>query len=124
MNVKLDGGSSFKILPESQEPKLLPKSGYVEWTFEVTPLKEGTHILKLIAMATIKLDNGERRIEENVFEKEIDVYVDQVKEVSTFFLGSSKWAIGLFVTTLITGIIALLSSGIIERLKSRSAKKK
>jgi parallel beta-helix repeat protein len=118
MNVKLDGGSAFKISPETQEPKIVPKSGYVEWKWDVTPLKPGVHILSLTAMATIYLKDGEKKIEENVFEKGIEVNVDQVREIKLFFLGSGLWIAGLFITTLVAGIIALLSGGIIDRLKS------
>lgn len=119
MNAKLDGGSSFKILPETQEPKILQESGYAEWTWEVTPLEEGTHVLKLTVMAMICLGKGEyENIENKVFEREIVVNVDQVGEIKTFFIGNAMWIAGLFTTTLIVAIINMLSGGIIERLKS------
>ena len=122
MNVKLDGGDDFKISPEIQEPKILPKLGFAEWTWEVTPLESGTHILELTALATINLPKGEKRIDETVFEKEIFVSVDSLREIKIFFLGGGKWVIGLFVTTLVAGLIAILSGGIIDRIKSLKKK--
>jgi hypothetical protein len=122
MNVKLDGGKCFKIDPETQEPKTMPKGGFVEWTWQVVPQEPGIHALKLIAMASISLKNSERRGEEKVFEKDIVVYVDHIKEFKTFFLSSGTWAIGLLVTTLVGGIIALLTTGIIGRIRSKYMK--
>lgn len=118
MNMSLEGDSTIKISPRQQEPKVLPKTGFVEWTWEVTPLEPGNHTLKLAAMALICLNNGEKKIEVKVFEKDIEVYVDQVREIKSFFLSGGFRIIDLFIASLIEFITILLGIHAIESIKS------
>ncbi|MDD4651143.1 MAG: hypothetical protein PHQ34_02830, partial [Methanothrix sp.] len=119
MSVELDGGSSFDISPKGPVLKSIPSDGYQEWDWMVTPLSEGDHTLKLIAYAKIILD-GEMEKEPmiRVFEEDIQVEVDWVKEVKDALFGGSRWIVTLFATALVTGLINWVSGGILNRVKS------
>jgi parallel beta-helix repeat protein len=119
MSVELDGGSNFDISPKGPVLKSIPLEGYQEWDWTVTPLSEGDHTLKLIAYAKISLNEEvEKEPMIRVFEEDILVEVDWMREVKNALFGGSRWIVTLFVTALVTGLINWLSGGILNRVKS------
>jgi len=90
----LTGGYAFEIKPKENVKKgVPPPPGFAEWEWDVTPLVPGTHDLKLLVIATIRVESEERSYEFPVFKRDIVVEVSPGAEIMSFISNNWKWII-------------------------------
>ena len=63
MEAELYGGSAFKILPERRQRRELSTLNPTRWNWDLTPLREGHHMLEL-TLYVILTNDGEKLSED------------------------------------------------------------
>ncbi|MEZ4919367.1 MAG: hypothetical protein R2792_09700 [Saprospiraceae bacterium] len=79
----------FRIRTLSSAEQLVEKTGYTEWQFFVTPLKEGTYPL-IIKVAVIELALGKERKKEIILEEAVQVLAEANQEPETAFKSTGE----------------------------------
>jgi len=92
-------GSTFKIVPLTQDRQPVAGDGYTKWVWVVTPLQSGQQTLYLSVGTRFKLPNSTEEARFTpVYDKTIAVQVDRMYETKHFLSGNWQW---LTVTLLI-----------------------
>jgi len=92
---------NFYIVSHSIPEQIVPKTGYAEWTWTVTPKKSGEHSLVFKVAVRIKVPDGsEEKLSIMVpsAEKIIKVDVNTGKIFSDFFKNNWQWLWALLLT--------------------------
>ncbi len=103
MKVRLTG-DGFEITPLSSEEQIVVSDTYTQWSWDVVPQKAGEQRLVLIVTARIKLPGyTDEQKDLDVLERNIDVRVDAVYSIQSFFRENQDW---IFPSVLIPFVTA------------------
>lgn len=93
---------AFEIMPIS--PDVQAVSGILDtttWKWDVTPLEAGKQYLHLSLIAFLDIEAKETPLQIKTFDKEIEVKVSILDEITSFFQNSWKWLLGSLLFPLI-----------------------
>ncbi|MBP1468907.1 hypothetical protein EYB53_024575 [Candidatus Chloroploca sp. M-50] len=91
-------GEGFEIVPLAEEDQIVPRVGYAEWSWEVTPTESG--VKKLILVATAKVELAKDDVEYRslpVIERETYVNVSITYSFRKLLAASWKYLVSLAV---------------------------
>lgn len=71
------------------------------WKWDVTPLESGKQYLHLSLTAFLDLEDKETPLQIKTFDKEIEVKISVIDEITSFFQDSWKWLLGSLLFPLI-----------------------
>jgi hypothetical protein len=95
-------GSTFKIVPLTQDRQSVAGDGYTNWVWIVTPLEPGPQILYLSVGTRFKLPNSNEETRFTpIYEKKISVQVDRMYETKHFLSGNWQWLTATLIIPLI-----------------------
>lgn len=102
-------GKGFDIVPLAEKNQVVPRVGYAEWSWEVTPNENGIQRLTLLATAKIELakDDVEYR-PLPVIERETYVKVNVAYSMRMLLVASWKYIVGLAGLVIVALIISRL----------------
>jgi hypothetical protein len=103
MIVHLDAAekSAFEITPLTQDRQLVSGEGYTTWAWTVKPLEAGKHSLYLTVGSRFKLSNHDEETQfKRLYERHIDVEVDEMYEAKLFLSGNWQWLMGSLIIPL------------------------
>lgn len=111
MRARLEG-AAFDIVPLGSDVLRLPDMGYQDWRWDVTPVDSGEHQLAFI----VSVLAGDTLIEEEVFERRIDIEVNPAYSLRKFLSGNWQGLIAALV-----GIAGLVEA--YRRIRMRDAQR-
>ena len=95
---------TFQIDTLSTSLQDIDKTGYTEWEWEITPLKAGNDLLKLIVRVRVKTDDGLTYKDIIVYDKTVMVKSNTKFVITRFISNYWQW----LITTIIIPIIVWL----------------
>jgi hypothetical protein len=85
-------GSTFKIVPLTQDRQSVASDDYTKWVWVVTPLQSGQQTLYLSVGTRFKLPNSTEEARFTpIYDKAIAVQVDRMYETKHFLSGNWQW---------------------------------
>ncbi len=95
-------GSTFKIVPLTQDRQPVAGDGYTRWAWIVTPLQSGPQTLFLSVGTRFKLPNHDEETRfKPVYEKNITVQVDHMFEAKHFLSTNWQWLTATLIIPLV-----------------------
>jgi hypothetical protein len=111
-------GEDFTIVSHDEEEQGVLEDGYTQWEFDVTPKKSGLHTLFVKAGIVYHVPNlGPAKKFYPVYERDIEIDVDNIKLVSSFI--TERWEF-LVSSFLIPGLMWIFSE-VRRRRKEKAA---
>jgi hypothetical protein len=90
MKIRMSG-EDFNINTLNEEEQIIPKEGYTEWAWDVTPQKTGTRKLHLHVTLRIRLPYGEEKKDHPVLDRDVNVKINVKYSIKKFLKNNWKW---------------------------------